>query len=116
MDTFGLSGSELADVVAAAQALHEQAGLETLVLTCGRDGLAPSRRKERGNLRRRCSAVNAARAAIRRRPRSWRRRAGRRLAETLRWAAAVSARLGDDRVHGRRAWPTSSSCCRYAQP
>ena len=93
MDTFGLSGHELADVVAAAQALHERAGLETLVLTCGRDGLvtitpegtwqsqAPVQRAVNA-----AGAGDSASAAI-----VWRRALGDGWTETLRWAAAVSA-------------------------
>ncbi len=93
MDTFGLSGHELADAVVAAQALHAREALDTLVLTCGRDGLvaitpegtwqaqAPVQRAVNA-----AGAGDAASAAI-----LWRRVAGDGWAETLRWAAAVSA-------------------------
>ncbi len=93
MDTFGLSGHELADAVAAAEALHRRAALETLVLTCGREGLiavtpegswqaqAPVQRAVNA-----AGAGDAASAAI-----LWRRTVGDGWVETLRWAAAVSA-------------------------
>ncbi len=93
MDSFGLSGQSLADVVNAAQSVHQRHGLETLVLTCGREGLvaitpegtwqaqAPVQRAVNA-----AGAGDAASAAI-----LWRRVAGDGWASTLRWAAAVSA-------------------------
>ncbi len=93
VDTFGVNGGELAMVVAAARQVRLLYDLPAIVLTCGREGVialdaqgvvqaqAPVQRAVNA-----AGAGDATSAAI-----VWRRAQGDGWAETLRWAAAVSA-------------------------
>lgn len=93
ISTFGLSGGEFSAVVAAARTMQQTYRLPAFVLTCGREGVlaftdegvlqaqAPVQRAVNA-----AGAGDAASAAI-----VWRRSLGDSWAETLRWAAAVSA-------------------------
>jgi 1-phosphofructokinase family hexose kinase len=91
--TFALQAVDLQDLKQKAAGVYHQHGLETLVVTCGPDGmLAFTRQGVFHAVPPRLEAVNAAgagdaaSAAI-----AWRRQAGDGWPETLRWAAAVSA-------------------------
>ena len=93
VDTFGLSGGELPAIVTAARQVQQERDLPAIVLTCGREGVlvvesngvvqaqAPVQRAVTA-----AGAGDAASAAI-----VWRRGLGDGWAETVRWAAAVSA-------------------------
>ncbi|MBE2239281.1 MAG: hexose kinase [Caldilineaceae bacterium] len=93
VDTFGLSGGELPAIVTAARQVQQERDLPAIVLTCGREGVlvvesngvvqaqAPVQRAVNA-----AGAGDAASAAI-----VWRRGLGDGWAETVRWAAAVSA-------------------------
>jgi len=93
VDTFDLSGGELPAIIAAAQQVRQAHDLPAIVLTCGRAGVvaittegvvqaqAPVQRAVNA-----AGAGDATSAAI-----VWRRAQGDDWAETLRWAAAVSA-------------------------
>ncbi len=93
VDTFGVNGGDLTTVIAAARQVRQTHDLPAIVLTCGREGVvaidaqgvvqaqAPVQRAVNA-----AGAGDATSAAI-----VWRRALGDGWAETLRWAAAVSA-------------------------
>ena len=93
IDTFGLTGGDLPTIVDAARRVRHEHSLPALALTCGREGVvivtaegvvqaqAPVQRAVNA-----AGAGDAASAAI-----VWRRSLGDSWAETVRWAAAISA-------------------------
>ena len=93
VDTFGLTGGDLPAIVTAASQLRQTHDLPTIVLTCGREGVvaitAEGVMQAQAPVQRAVNAAgagDATSAAI-----VLRRAQGDDWAETLRWAAAVSA-------------------------
>jgi len=93
VDTFGLTGGDLLAIVTAASQLRQTHDLPAIVLTCGREGVvaitAEGVMQAQAPVQRAVNAAgagDATSAAI-----VWRRAQGDDWAETLRWAAAVSA-------------------------